>query len=126
MTLATTESPRVTPPGEIRQQVEGRVVLYADRPIPFSAFLTLSTDRDLELVEGVMIEKMAAQLEHEKLFAWLLTVLNGYVRRRQLGVVLGSRTAVEIHAYSGRLPDLLFVRRDRQEIVQERAVHGAP
>lgn len=126
MSLSTTELTTAAETGEIRQHVEGRVVHYAERPISFSAFLAVSGDRNLELVEGVMIEKMAAQLEHEKLFAWLLTVLNSYVRRRDLGIVLGSRTAVEIHNYGGRLPDLLFVRRDRQAIVQDRAVYGAP
>jgi hypothetical protein len=37
---------------EIRQQVEGRVVHLAERPIPFPAFLELSADRDVELVGG--------------------------------------------------------------------------
>src|SRR5205809_170074 len=93
------------PPEEIRQQVEGRVVHFAERPIPFPAFLELSADRHVELVGGVMVEKMAAQLEHEKLFAWLDRVVGTYVSHRKLGIVLGSRTAVEINAYGGRLPD---------------------
>lgn len=114
-------------PEEIRQQVEaGRVIQYAERPIPFPEFLALSADRDVELVEGVMVEKMAAQLEHEKLFVWLDRVVGTYVSHRNLGIVLGSRTAVEISAFGGRLPDLLFVRRERMDIVGARAVHGAP
>lgn len=36
----------------------------------------------------------------------------------------GSRTAVEVHKYRGRLPDLLFVR--RRSIVQRKGVYGAP
>jgi len=114
------------PPEEIRQQVEGRVVHFAERPIPFPAFLELSVDQHVELVGGVMVEKMAAQLEHEKLFAWLDRVVGTYVSHRKLGIVLGSRTAVEISAYGGRLPDLLFVRSERLEIVRDRAVYGAP
>ncbi len=121
MTAATTIAPE-----EIRQQVEGRVVQYAERPIPFTAFLELSGDRHIELVAGVMVEKMAAQLEHEKLFVWLDRVVGTYVSHRNLGIVLGSRTAVEISAYGGRLPDLLFVRRERMGIVREKAVYGAP
>lgn len=120
-----TETMLITPE-EIRQQVEGRVVQFAERPIPFPAFLELSADRHVELVGGVMVEKMAAQLEHEKLFTWLDRVVGTYVSHRKLGIVLGSRTAVEISAYGGRLPDLLFVRHDRLEIVRDRAVYGAP
>src|SRR5437660_2989350 len=113
-------------PEEIRQQVEGRVVHFAERPIPFPAFLELSADRHVDLVAGVMVDKPAAPLAHEKLFAWLDRVVGTYVSHRRLGIVLGSRTAVEISAYGGRLPDLLFVRSDRQEIVRDRAVYGAP
>jgi Uma2 family endonuclease len=111
---------------ETTEAVEGRVVRYAERPIPFETFLELSGDQDIELVDGVMVAKMAVQLTHEKLFAWLLTLLNLYVRKRDLGIVLGSRTAVEIGEFGGRLPDLLFVRREQIGIVQEKAVYGAP
>jgi Uma2 family endonuclease len=111
---------------ETTEAVEGRVVQYSDRPIRFDAFLQMSGDSNLELVNGVMVEKMAVQLTHEKLFTWLLTLLNLYTRRTKAGIVLGSRTAVEISAFGGRLPDILFVRQDRLDIVREKAVFGAP
>jgi Uma2 family endonuclease len=69
---------------------------------------------------------MSAPFDHERLFAWLLFLLYGYVRRRKLGEVLGSRTAVQINEFGGRLPDLLFVRRERQEIIQQKAIYGEP
>src|SRR5262249_31274381 len=88
--------------------------------------LDLSHGKDLELINGVMVERMSAQLQHEKLFVWLLIVLTGVVRKLNLGIVLGSRTTVEISEFGGRLPDVLFVRRDRMDIVHERAIYGAP
>lgn len=107
--------------------VEGRVIRIAERPLSFTQFLDMVAENDdLELVKGVLIERMAAQYRHERRFVWLLFLLNGYVRQRGLGVVLGSRTPVEIDAFGGRLPDLLFVRADREHIVQEKAVYGAP
>jgi Uma2 family endonuclease len=69
---------------------------------------------------------MSVQLEHEKLFTWLMTLYRVYVEERNLGIVLGSRTAVEIGMFRGRLPDLLFVRRERMGIVQQKAIYGAP
>src|SRR5579872_974092 len=108
---------------ETEEMVEGRVIRVADRPITFEQFLDLTGEvDDLELVKGVMVKRMAAQYPHERRFVWLLFLLNGYVRRRGLGVVLGSRTAVEIDRFGGRLPDILFVRADREEIIQERAI----
>ena len=62
----------------------------------------------------------------KKLLHWLDRVIGLYVEARQLGIVLGSRTAVEIHQFRGRLPDLLFVRQERLAIVQQKAVYGGP
>jgi Uma2 family endonuclease len=111
---------------DIEEIVEGRVIRLAERPISFDDFLDIAGGDDLELVKGVLIKRMAAQYPHERRFVWLLFLLNGYVRRYNLGTVLGSRTAVQIDMFSGRMPDLLFVRSDRQSIIQPKAIYGAP
>lgn len=111
-----------------RQEItEQRTLYLAARPITFEEFLTLfGEDDDVELVDGVVVQKMAAQLEHEKLFVWLLTLLNLYVSRYDLGIVLGSRTAVRVSGFRGRVPDILFVRKDRLPIVEQQAIDQAP
>jgi Uma2 family endonuclease len=97
------------------------------RPLTFAEFLENYGPEDhVELIDGVVAERNMVQLDHEKLLGWLDRVLGIYVEERSLGIVLGSRTAVEIHQFRGRLPDLLFVRQDRMEIVQQKAVYGAP
>ena len=111
---------------ETTEAVEGRVVRYGERPISFTAFLDLAEGDALELVDGVLVETKVVQLTHEKLFAWLSRVLGLYVSERSLGIVLGSRTAVEISRYGGRLPDIVFVRHERLEIVREKAIYGPP
>jgi Uma2 family endonuclease len=104
-----------------------RVLRLAERPITFDRFVEITgEDDDLELVRGALVEKMAAQYPHERRFAWLFTILNMYVRTRNLGVVLGSRSAVKIDEFGGRLPDLLFIRRDREHIIQNKGIIGAP
>ncbi len=124
--MTTLMTPRTEAPTGLTRAVEERVAYFAEHPITFETFLDLSHDIDAELVNGVMVERMAAQLEHEKLFAWLFTILNGYVMRKGLGMVLGSRTAIRINQFGARLPDLLFVRQDRLDIVQQKAIYGAP
>ena len=119
--------PTAAPPTKLKKVTERRVLWVASHPVTFAEFLDrFGEDDDVELVDGVVLERMAAQLEHEKLFAWLFRLMGDYVEERDLGIVLGSRTAVEINEYRGRLPDLLFVRRERQEIVREKAIFGAP
>ena len=84
-----------------RRDCSGRMIYYADEPIPFADWLEMSERLDTELINGVMIENMAAQYPHEWIFVWLLSILRPYVTRRKLGAVLGSRTAVQIHNYQG-------------------------
>ena len=40
--------------------------------------------------------------------------------------MLGSRTAVKITNYNGRLPDVLFVRAENISIIREDAIYGIP
>lgn len=127
-TLAPAAAPAPAPPlVPFTRTAEARVVWVPSRPVTFDEFLDLfGEDDDVELIDGVPVEKMAAQLDHEWLFAWLFRLLGDYVEARDLGRVLGSRTAVEITGFRGRLPDLLFVRKERLDIVRQKAIYGAP
>ncbi len=103
-----------------------RKIYAADGPIDFASWLELSQTLDTELVRGVMVDRMAAQYPHEWIFAWLISILGNYVQNRKLGKVLGSRTAVKISGNDGRLPDLVFVRKDNSQIIHLDAIYGVP
>jgi Uma2 family endonuclease len=112
---------------ELREFKEQRVTLVPPRPLTFDEFVEMfNEDDDVELIDGTVVKRMAAQFEHEDLFGWLHTLLWNYIEVTGQGIVLGSRTAVQIHAYRGRLPDLLFVRWARKFIVKQKGVYGAP
>ena len=66
------------------------------------------------------------QLEHELCTSWLYQVIGPYTQELGLGRVLSSRIMVKSNDFGGRMPDLLFVRQERIEIVQQNYVHGAP
>ena len=104
-----------------------RTVLIPPRPLTFDEFVDLfGEDDDVELIDGVVVRRMAARYPHEDLFGWLYVLLRSYVAEKGLGIVLGSRTAVQVTEYRGRLPDILFVRQERVDIIQEKGVYGAP
>lgn len=97
------------------------------RPITFIEFLELFGPKDLmELVDGVAVEQGPVELDQAKLFVWLMCVLGDYVEVKDAGIVLGSRTAVPISQFRGRMPDLLFIQKERLGILQQKAVFGAP
>jgi Uma2 family endonuclease len=105
---------------------DNRRKYVADGPIDFETWLRVSSELDTELTRGVMVERMAAQYPHEWIFIWLAGILSQFVAHRKLGTVLGSRSAVRISENDGRLPDILFVRADNAQIIQNKAIYGAP
>lgn len=112
----------------VQEKVREETVKWIwDHPLTFAEFVEEFGPQDqVELIDGVVVERSMVQLDHEKLQGWLFIILSLYVKARQLGIVLGSRTAVEIHQFRGRLPDLIFIRGERMEIVQQKGVYGAP
>src|SRR5437762_13411544 len=82
------------------------------KPITFEEFLDLYMGRDdnVELIDGEVVERKMVQYDHENLLMWLLSISRIYTDNRGLGKVMGSRTAVQITSFRGRLPDMIFVR----------------
>lgn len=108
-------------------QEEAPVRWITSRPITFEEYLTIPEDgKWYELVDGVVVEKPMVQLDHEKLFAWLFTLMNMIAMNKDLGIILGSRTAVPITGFRGRLPDLVFVRKENAAILEQKAIMGVP
>jgi len=130
MQLVIEALPRTRQKTAIKELVEMRYeqqVLVPPGPLTFDEFVDLfGEDDDVELINGVVVKKMAARDPHENLFGWLYFVLRGYVAAKDLGIVRGSRTAVRITEHRGRLPDVLFVYKDGESIVQEKGIYGAP
>ncbi len=109
------------------EKVKERRAMVAVRPLTIEEFLEMfGEDDDVELVDGVVMEKMAATDPHEDVFRFLFLLLGFYAEAKGLGVVRGSRTLVPITPFRGRLPDLLFVRKERADIIGEKALKGAP
>ena len=67
-----------------------------------------------------------AYFPHEDRQGFLITVLRAFVRHKQLGIVLGSHTAVHLQTGENYEPDVLFVTAERANIVRREGVFGAP
>jgi Uma2 family endonuclease len=109
----------------------GRATLWAGiLPTAFEDFLQRSgTDRDVELLDGVAVERMPVPDEHERLRAWLHELLVGYLaatNQAKQGTFYDGSTPVAINARRGRRPDLFFVSHKRRGIVRNNAAYGAP
>jgi Uma2 family endonuclease len=98
-----------------------------ERPLTLEEFYELvDEDSKAELVDGVIIMPSYASTPHEKISSFLHVTMGGYVSARNLGMVLGSHSLVRITSYTGREPDVLFVRKERYSIITEKEITGAP
>jgi len=80
-----------------------------------------------EIIEGELLETVAPNVRHQSILNNLLFHLNMYVRAGGLGKVLPAPTDVVLARDQVVQPDLLFVSRDRYQIIEPLgAIHGAP
>lgn len=89
-------------------------------------FFREAPDEKAELIDGVLLIHMPPLDVHEDLFGFMFALLRAFVEENNLGIVRGSRTAVELadnHVYE---PDILFVQQSRREIIGRKGVVGAP
>ncbi len=105
---------------------EERRIRVSVRPITFDQWVDLGGKELFELVSGVLVEMMAANIEHERLFGWLYRLTSDYVEARNLGEVFGSRTAVRISEFGGRLPDIVFIATEDAASLESRGIYAAP
>ena len=90
-------------------------------------FLELAPeDRKAELIDGEMVMPSPPLDIHERLFGFLHALLHVYVEQHNLGEVRGSRTPVILASDQVYEPDILFVARERADIITPRGVMGAP
>jgi len=112
---------------KLRLKSSSQTFYIADHPITLDEFCDLvDEDDDVELIDGVILEKMATQDPHEDLFRFLFSTLVIYTEKYNLGFIRGSRTLVPITTYKGRLPDILFVSKERENIIEEKRLIDAP
>lgn len=84
------------------------------------------TDEDTkcDLIDGVLYVHSPASREHERLFAFLFSLMKSYADERGLGEVLGSRMTMDIAPSRKFEPDIMFVRTENLDRLGEKALQG--
>ena len=79
-----------------------------------------------EVIDGELHVTPAPSLGHQTAASTLLAYLWNYVRPRRLGQVVTAPVGVVLEEETGVQPDLVYVSRERSNIIVERGVEGAP
>lgn len=94
----------------------------------YEEYLILPDDgRRVEWVNGEGIHHQSPIVAHQEIVIFLAILLSGYVRRLNLGLVLGGLFEVRLWPNGpAREPDVLFIGRERLAQLTERRFEGGP
>lgn len=95
--------------------------------ITFETFCALVPDwRKADLIDGVIYVASPENIDANDLFLWFAEVMVGFVRKRKLGRVFGSRVAFRLNDHNGPEPDLAFVSAANAPRIHRGYVEGPP
>lgn len=83
-------------------------------------------DTRAEWVDGKVIIMSPVSTVHSRLMRFLLSLLNDFAQERGLGEALGPELSVRINSKRRRLPDVLFIAKERADLLFENHFEGAP
>jgi Uma2 family endonuclease len=93
----------------------------------FDDFLVLVRDKEkADLLDGVIYMASPEAPETNRLFVWLIGLLDDYVELLKLGEIFGSRVAFRLEGSSGPEPDIAFVALARLARKRRGYFDGAP
>ncbi len=92
----------------------------------YQDYLQLEDEHRYEIIAGQLIMVPAPSSFHQWYSRNLEVLLFEFVRAHNLGYVLDAPIDVILNPDNVVQPDILFIARERREIIQERGIFGAP
>lgn len=89
-------------------------------------YLQLPEDKRYEILDGELYVVPAPNIRHQEISIRLSTILFQHVRRQKIGRVLEAPCDVVLSEENVVQPDILFVRKERVDIIGEMNIRGAP
>jgi len=95
--------------------------------ISFEEYLEQSSETHIcEWVDGKIINMPGASFEHQSLSKFLVTILNLFVVKNDLGEIVYSPFVMKLEAERrGREPDILFVSKEKTHLIKKNFLDGA-
>ncbi|MBD3341704.1 MAG: hypothetical protein GF353_21545 [Candidatus Lokiarchaeota archaeon] len=81
-------------------------------------------DINCELIHGVLIIHSPVSLENEIIFKFMLTLLDLYVHKKKLGLVVGSRFTMNLSSKWAPESDIMFIASDSESTLKETYLDG--
>ncbi len=92
----------------------------------YKDYLQLPEDKRYELIEGEFFMVPSPSWSHQTISTNLFRVLDGYVKSHKLGEVRYAPLDVVLSEENVLQPDILFISKERFNIITDKNVQGAP
>mgnify|MGYP001327293968 CR=1 FL=1 len=98
----------------------------ADRLYTYDDYLKIDDDNQYELIGGKLVLVPAPRTIHQLVKGNIFWVLKDYIRKNNLGEILDAPTDVLLSETEKPQPDILFIAKNRLDIITEMNIQGAP
>ncbi|MCL6635051.1 MAG: Uma2 family endonuclease [Peptococcaceae bacterium] len=98
----------------------------ADRLYTYEDYLKIDDDNQYELIGGRLILVPAPKTIHQRIKGRIFRIVADFVYKNGLGEVLDAPTDVVLTETDKPQPDILFISKERLDIIAEMNVQGAP
>ncbi|MBE0447147.1 MAG: Uma2 family endonuclease [Actinobacteria bacterium] len=92
----------------------------------YEDYLRIPEDKRYELIGGELIVVPSPKTKHQRISAELGFLLMSYVKENNAGVIFYAPYDVYFDEENVVQPDILFVSKERQDVITEDNVKGAP
>lgn len=92
----------------------------------YQDYLLTPEDRRYELIEGDLLMTAPPNVKHQSELLNLSLILGNHVHKHRLGTILFAPVAVYLSETNVLEPDLIYVSKEREIIIQEQRIKGPP
>lgn len=90
------------------------------------AFKSLPEGTHVQLIENNLVMSPAPKFIHQRIIMNIIAGLQPFVKSNMLGQVVVAPVDVYLGAKNAFQPDIIFISKERQSIIEEDGLHGAP
>lgn len=102
------------------------MTLVKEKRLTIDYYKILPEGAPYQLIEGELIMTPAPNPRHQIVSANLFKKLADFVNGKAMGVILYSPIDVYLGRENAYQPDIVFISKDRQDVIQEDGIYGAP
>lgn len=93
----------------------------------YEDYYRLTDDKRYEVIDGELIEMAPAPYyQHQRILVKLLTLLNSYIEKKNMGHVTCAPVDVRLDDTNCVQPDIFYIANENKKIIKKKGVFGSP